>query len=290
MQHNIPYPDIEGSTVVIQHNTHELVSLTGAKDNKKNSFHRGFQSFRQPGSAIKHLLVYGPYIDRNNAAIDEQIDSSAFCKNGYCPRNYGNGNYGNVKLKTAFAKSYNTSAVRIFDQIGINNSFAYLEKFKFTKLMKDDYQLPAAIGGFTYGMSPIEITNAYTSFNNGSYQTARAIRKITDSSGKTLYQWKEHPIQIWNSNTVVKMKTLLHAVIKEGTAKKADYITSSNIGGKTGTTNDYKDLWMIGYNDQYTTGVWIGKDHPENIEYSGSPHLFIWRNIMQFTANKPYQK
>lgn len=180
LQNFIPYSDIEGATVVIQHNTHELVSLTGAKDYKKYSFHRGFQSFRQPGSAIKPLLVYAPYIDINNASINQSIDSSSFCKNGYCPKNYGGATYGNVTIKKAFAHSYNTPAVRIFNDNGITNSFAYLDMFNFTKLVKSDYHLPAAVGGFTYGMSPLELTDAYTSFYNGSYQPARAIRKITD--------------------------------------------------------------------------------------------------------------
>lgn len=281
LQKNIPNTDVESSTVVIQHNTHELVSLTGAKDYKKYSFHRGFQSYRQPGSAIKPLLVYAPYLDMTGANIDQVIDSSPFCKNGYCPGNFGDGVYGNVSLKKAFSRSYNTPAVRTLDENGIKNSFAYLKLFEFKKIVEADYRLPSAIGGFTYGMSPLELTSAFSSFHDGTFVQPRAIRKITDGKGNILYQWKKKPVQVWKNNTNAKMRELLASVIQEGTGKKAAYPTTSYIGGKTGTTNDYHDLWFIGLNDTYTTGVWVGKDKPQSIEQLSSPHLYIWKEIMQ---------
>ncbi|MEH6940700.1 transglycosylase domain-containing protein [Bacillus sp. JJ722] len=280
MKNYIPYQDIESSVVVIQHHTHELVSLTGAKDYKKYSFHRAYQSFRQPGSAIKPLLVYGPYIDTTGASLYEKVDGSSFCKDGYCPGNAGNGSYGNVSLKQAFSRSYNTPALRLFDRNGIKNSFAYLEKFDFQKIVESDYRLPAAIGGFTYGMSPLELTAAYTSFNDGFYQKPKAIQKITDQEGNILYQWEDKPVRVWKTSTVKKMRELLSSVIKEGTARQANYPTSGYLGGKTGTTNNTKDLWFVGLDDSYTTGVWVGKDQPENIEYTSSPHIKIWRSVM----------
>lgn len=283
LQENITDNQVEGSTVVIQHNTHELVSLTGAKDYKKYSFHRGYQSFRQPGSAIKPLLVYGPYIDMTGADINQKIDSSSFCKRSYCPGNYGDASYGFVSMKKAFSKSYNTPAVRLMNNNGIETSFSYLEMFDFKKVVKNDYLLPAAIGGFTYGMSPLELTAAYTSFHDGTYQYPRSIRKITDETGAILYQWDDKPLRIWKNSTVSKMRELLSSVVYEGTARKALYPTSGYIGGKTGTTNDVKDLWMIGLNDNYTTGVWIGKDKPQNIDHLSSAHLGIWKYIMQNT-------
>jgi len=273
---------IEAATVVIHHHTHELVSLIGAKDYKKYSFHRGYQSYRQPGSAIKPLLIYAPYIDLTNASLNDLISSNSFCSNGYCPDNYGGATYGNVTIKKAFANSYNTPAVRILDESGITNSFAYLEQLSFSKVSIEDYQLSAALGGFKYGMSPLELTTAYTTFQDGYFQPARAIRKVTDKEGKILYQWNvDQRVRIWNPTTVAKMKGLLESVIKEGTAKNAAYQTNESIGGKTGTTNEVKDLWFIGYNQNYTTGVWIGKDKPQNIQYIGQPHLTIWKNIMK---------
>ncbi len=280
LQQGLPYHDIEGAIVVIQHHTHELVSLVGAKVYKKYSFHRGFQSYRQPGSTIKPLLVYAPYIERTGASVNSNIDGSAFCANGYCPKNYGGVTVGSVSIKEAFIRSYNTPAVRLLQQNGVKESFAYLNHFDFKKVDEHDYLLPAAIGGFTYGMSPLELTAAYTSFVDGTYHKPRAIRMVTDLNGNIIYKWNDSSVQVWNANTVSKLRSLLTSVIKEGTAKSANFSSNGYIGGKTGTTNSTKD-WFIGLNDRFTTGVWIGKDIPEDIEYIGQPQLGIWRTIMR---------
>ena len=274
--------DIEGASVVIQHHTHELVSLIGGKNYKKNSFNRAYQSYRQPGSTIKPLLVYAPYIEETGAGLSSQVSGASYCKNGYCPENYGGTSYGMVSLQRAFARSYNTPAIRLLEATGINTSFNYLDTFQFKKVMKQDHQLAAAIGGFTYGMSPLELTRAFTSFNDGSYQPARAIINVTDHDGKTLYKWKEKSKKVWSKSTVTKMRQLLHEVTVNGTAKGASFPTDY-IGGKTGTTNNYKDLWFIGLTDDYTAGVWLGKDTPASIEYlsKGSPQVRIWRAVSQ---------
>ncbi len=284
LNREIASTDIEGASVVIQHHTHELVSLIGGKNYKKNSFNRAYQSYRQPGSTIKPLLVYAPYIEETDAGISSQVSGASYCKNGYCPENYGGASYGMVSLQRAFARSYNTPAIRLLDATGISTSFKYLDTFQFKKVMKQDQNLTAAIGGFTYGMSPLELTRAFTSFNDGSYQPARAIINVTDHDGKMLYKWKEKSKRVWSQSTVTKMRQLLHEVTVRGTAKGA-YFPTGYIGGKTGTTNDYKDLWFIGLTDDYTTGVWLGKDTPANIQYlsKGSPQVRIWRTISQQT-------
>ena len=89
LNNGIASANTEGATVVIQHHTHKLVSLIGGKDYKKNSFNRAYQSYRQPGSAIKPLLVYAPYIEETGASITSQVSGANYCKNGYCPQNYG---------------------------------------------------------------------------------------------------------------------------------------------------------------------------------------------------------
>lgn len=103
--------------------------------------------------------------------------------------------------------------------------------------------------------------------------TARAITKVTDQEGKVLYKWKDRSKEIWNKRTVAKMRQLLHETTLSGTARKA-YFPTDYVGGKTGTTNDVKDMWFVGQTANYTTGVWIGRDKPSNLQsiYSHSPH------------------
>ncbi|WHY13750.1 hypothetical protein QNH16_24005 [Peribacillus frigoritolerans] len=103
--------------------------------------------------------------------------------------------------------------------------------------------------------------------------TARAITKVTDQEGKVLYKWKDRSKEIWNKRTVAKMRQLLHETTLSGTARKA-YFPTDYVGGKTGTTNDVKDMWFVGQTANYTIGVWIGRDKPSNLQsiYSHSPH------------------
>lgn len=272
---------IQGASVVIDHQTHKITALYGGHNYQKFDFNRAYQAYRQPGSAIKPLLDYVPYIDVKNASASSIISAKPFCKKDYCPDNYDEKVYGNVTLETAFKKSYNTPAVRMLDEVGIEKGYSYLTPFRFRSITADDYRLPSAIGGFTNGFSPFELTEAYSAFaNDGVFHKSHAIIKVTDLKGKTLYEWKDEPVRVWKNTTNNEMRKLLSAVVKSGTGTKAKH-SASYIGGKSGTTNDYKDLWFIGLTERYTAGVWIGKDQGGNVSglSKSAPQQLIWRDI-----------
>ncbi|KJD58906.1 penicillin-binding protein [Bacillus amyloliquefaciens] len=280
---NLPYAGVQGGAAVINHQTHQIIALSGGKDYHKYDFNRAYQAYRQPGSSIKPLLDYGPYIEKTGATPHSKIDASKFCSADYCPQNYNNRTYGTVTLETAFKYSYNTPAIRIMDRVGVNKAFSYLEPFHFAKLVSADYRLPAALGGFTNGMTPLEMTNAYTTFgNNGVYTTSHAITKVTDLKGKTILKWKDEPTQVFSVRTNMQIKEMMKAVVKSGTGKKANF-KAPYVGGKSGTSNDYHDMWFVGLTDAYTMGVWVGKDTPSSVEYlhDASPQLSIWKNTLQ---------
>lgn len=282
VKNRLPYKDIEGAAVVIDHEKHQVVALVGGKQYQKYDFNRGFQAYRQPGSAIKPLLVYGPYLERTNASLQKKVNASSYCKNGYCPKNYGGGVYGMVSLERAFIYSYNTPAVRLLESIGVENGFNDLANFKFSKVTSSDHVLSAALGGLSFGVTPLELTAAYTTFaNDGNYQPSRAIKRVTTMDGKTLYSWNDSHVKIWSNETTDKIRQLMKKTIQSGTAKKI-HLSNGYAGGKTGTTNDYKDYWFIGLTDQYTAGIWIGKDKPENMKsiQSSAPQQLIWKDIM----------
>lgn len=279
----LPEKDIQASVVMIDHKNQHIVAISGGKDFKKFDFHRGYQAFRQPGSSIKPILVFGPYLSETRASINSVVNGRDFCVDGYCPKNYGGQQIGNVSIATAMAQSYNTAAARMMDSIGVQTSFLYLNQFDFSKIVSTDYRLPSSLGGLTYGVSPLELTGAYTVFaHSGEYEKPVAITKVTDTKGNVLYEWNNDRKRVWNKETNDKMRSLLTKVVTEGTGRRA-YVSSSYVGGKTGTTNNYHDLWFVGLNDAYTTGVWIGKDTPASLSSisKGSPHLHIWREIMK---------
>jgi penicillin-binding protein 4 len=280
---HLPDPMVQGAATVINHETGQIVAISGGKGYRSGDFNRAYQAFRQPGSSIKPLLVYAPFFERFDANRDSQINAGPLCIKGYCPKNYGGSNNGRVTLQRAFINSYNTPAVRILQQVGMDEAFSDLTPFNFEKVTAQDHVLAAAAGGFTTGMSPLEMTSAYTVFSNkGFFLKPRAISKVTGTDGEVLFSWNDEPAHVWNPSTVEKVRSLMQKTVASGTARKAAG-AGPDAGGKTGTTNDYKDFWFIGFKGPHTAGVWVGKDKPQSMEYINhqSPHLLIWRDIMK---------
>lgn len=278
--------DIEGALVVINHENYTIPAIVGGKNVGKFEFSRAYQGTRQTGSSIKPLLVYAPYIDVYHKTPYDLVDSNNVCFGNYCPKNYGEGEYGTVTLKTAMTYSYNTSAVRLLNETGIDTAFSYIKKFNWKNLTRDDYYLSAALG--SVAVTPLEITNAYTTFShNGYYKPARAIRKVTDLEGNVLYKWEDKSQRVWSQRTNDYMNEMLRNVVKSGTAQLAAGLPFENIGGKTGTTNDIKDLWMVGKGGNYTVGVWVGRDQPSSMEgyiNGRQPQIHIWKNTLMNLA------
>lgn len=273
---------LQAATAIIDHQTNELVAITGGLNYKKFDFHRGFQAHRQPGSSIKPLLVFAPYLELMGVTENHIVDAGPFSKNGYEPKNYGGAVYGKVPMQEALKKSYNTAAVRLFDFVGPQLVYEnYMDKFDFTRLVADDRVLPAALGGLTYGVSALEITQAFTSFmTDGVYYSPRAIKQVTDKDGNLLYAWPDEGQRVWKENTVVEMRKMLARVVSEGTGRAASFHSNGYLGGKTGTTNTYHDLWFVGSTDRYTSGIWLGYDTPKSIGQGVNTHMHIWRSYM----------
>ena len=257
--------DIQGSATVIDNDTREIVSLYAGKEYKKFDLNRAYQAYRQPGSAFKPIAAYGPFINETGYTTNYTVSGGKFCVGNYCPSNYGGGVYGDVSLSTAFKHSYNTSALRLVNRIGLEKSFEYINQFDFEKISNEDFTYAASLGGLKYGVTTSELANAYTSFIDGSYRKATSIRQVVDASGNVVYSWPKENKTIWNSKTTSHMRTLLQEVVKSGTGigLRTD---GSYLGAKTGTTNNFHDFWLAGLNDQYTAAVWIGHDRPASME------------------------
>lgn len=273
---------VQGSAAVVGNQSRDIVALSGGKDFDVTQFNRAHQGYRQPGSTIKPLLDFAPYMETFGAGVNDLISADKYCVGDWCPNNYSGREYGMVTIKEALTKSHNTSAVRAYMRTGIDRSFSYLDKFDFNRVDEDDHVRAASLGGFDPGVTSLEMAGAYTSFIDGTFTKPHAIKRVTDFEGNTLYTWKVEPVRVWSSATAYKMRDMLTNVVKNGTGRKANF-AASYIGGKTGTTNNYHDLWFVGLTEGYTAGVWVGKDIQENIRYmeSYAPHQLIWKRIMQ---------
>ena len=257
--------DFQGSSTVIDNDTREIVSVYAGKDYKKFDLHRAYQAYRQPGSAFKPIAAYGPFLNETGYTTNYTVSGGKYCVGNYCPSNYGGGIYGDVTLLTAFKHSYNTSALRLVNRIGLEKSFEYIDQFHFEKISNPDFSYAASLGGLTYGVTTSELANAYTSFIDGSYRKAISIRKVVDADGNTVYSWPKENKIIWNSKTTSQMRSLLKEVVASGTGIGL-HSAGSYLGAKTGTTNNFNDFWLAGLNDHYTTAIWIGYDIPESME------------------------
>lgn len=265
---------VQAGAAVIDNDTREIVSLFGGSHYKKADFHRAFQAVRQPGSAIKPLLVYAPLFESGSYTENTLINSGNICIGSYCPTNIGGYVYGNVSIKEAFRHSHNTAAVRLLRTVGIEEAFGFLEPFAFQSVSTKDWTYAAALGGFSKGVTPLEMAGAYTSFIDGSFTPVHAIRAVKDKEGNILYKWPDEQVNVWSPATVTKMRHLLSDVVLNGTGKGISY-AHPYIGAKTGTTDHYKDLWVGGLNDNYTTAVWIGYDHPQSAKRLSDQKLHL---------------
>lgn len=261
----LPSKAMQAGAVIIQNDSRKIVSLQGGKNYQKGDFNRAFQAYRQPGSAFKPLLIYAPLFEGGKYSEKTPVNGGPICIGRYCPQNIGGAVYGTVTIRDAFRYSHNTVAVRLLQRMGIEEAFQSIAPFPFEEITERDWQYSAALGGFEKGVTPLEMAQAYTSFIDGSFLPAHAIVKVTDKEGQLLYQWNDEPKTVWSPSTVTLTRNLLRDVVNNGTGKGITASTNYT-GAKTGTTDRYHDLWVVGLNDQYTAALWMGQDRPASVK------------------------
>lgn len=271
---------LQGGAVSIDNKTGRVIAIVGGRyqDRAGYTLNRGYQSFRQPGSAIKPLIVYTPAFEKgyypDDYVLDEKFEGG--------PSNSNNTYSGNITVMTAVEQSKNTIAWKLFEELTPKVGLSYLLSMNFAKIDKNDYYPAISLGGFTVGVSPLEITSAYAALaNDGLYREPTCIVEIRDSNGEVIVSDKIKEKRIYETNAARIMTHALEGVMKEGTGRRLNLKHWSN-AGKTGTTNDKKDGWFVGYTPYYTTGVWVGYDIPKKMEsLSGASYPgTIWNQFM----------
>lgn len=255
---------MQGAAVCIDNETGRVVAIVGGRSQKMSgySLNRAYQSFRQPGSSIKPLIVYTPTLERGSTA-STTVNDHKF-KDG--PSNSGGSYYGYVSLRFAVEKSLNTVAWQLFEKLTPEVGLDYLLQMNFSRIVKSDYYLPASLGGLTYGASPLEMASAYATLeNDGKYREPTCIVKILDADGNVVVEDDVNEKYIYNADAAHSMVDILQGVVTRGTAAGLGLDNGMPSAGKTGTTNDKKDGWFCGFTPYYTTAVWIGYDSPKTV-------------------------
>lgn len=282
LQQIIQPSPLEAGAAVIQNETNEIVSIFGGVNYEKAGFNRAYQAVRQPGSAFKPLLVYGPLLESGHYTLNTPVDSRDVCIGNYCPKNIHGAQYDTTTLSHAFRFSHNTTAVRMLKRVTIPKAFEYVDQLNFKHLTEADRNYVSALGGLQYGVTPLEMAGAFSSFHNGTFIEPQAIRVVRALDGKELYVRKRNPQQVWSAQTSQTMKALLQDVVVNGTAKGVRQTTSFT-GAKTGTTDRYKDIWIAGLNDEYSTALWVGYDNGKSAQFVSESklHLRAFSELLQ---------
>ncbi|SFO05790.1 penicillin-binding protein, 1A family [Pseudobutyrivibrio sp. UC1225] len=271
---------LQAAAVCIDNKTGMTKAIVGGRSQEVTGYtlNRAYQSYRQPGSSIKPLIVYTPALEReytpDTIVVDEVIEDG--------PENAGGTYSGEMTLRQAVAVSKNTIAWKIYEELTPQVGIGYLKKLGFSKIEKDDYGMAACLGGLTVGVSPLEMAKGYeTIYNDGYMRNPTCITKITDSKGNVIYETGEEEIEVYKENAARTMTDMLQSVVTDGTAKGID-LGDMPVAGKTGTTNSNRDGWFVGYTDYYTTSVWVGYDIPKAVPgLKGSTYpAKIWNEFM----------
>jgi len=283
----------QSAMVVMEPSTGKIKGIVGGRGKKEGSrvLNRATQSKRQPGSSIKPIAVYAPALEENVINLSSYIGNAQITLDSWTPKN-SNGRYsGPVPLKTAVAYSYNIPAINTLQTLTIDKSFEYMkDKLHVNSLIDSvtkngvvysDKNLAAlALGGVTEGITPLEMTAAYSTLaNGGMYIEPTSYTKIFDKNGKLFFEKKPQKNRAFSEETAFLTQQLLKNVVSYGTAA-GSIIGNNDTCGKTGTTDDNKDKWFIGFTPHYCAGVWFGFDKPRVVSTGSNPSVAIWRNIM----------
>lgn len=271
--------DMQGAATCIDNSTGNVVAIVGSRsqdDIKGLGLNRAYQSYRQPGSSIKPLSVYTPYLQLgktpDTVVTDEAIEGG--------PNNADKTYAGQMTLRDAVRFSKNTVAWKVYQEVTPKGGSAFLLRMGFHKIWMDKEYVAAALGGFTYGVTTEEMAGGYAAIvNDGTYRKPTCVQKITNSSGKTLIDETNRGIRVYEVNASRMMTDMLHSVVTDGTGKAAN-VQNAIVAGKTGTTNSTKDIWFCGFSKYYTTSVWVGYDYPKELNGSSAYANTIFRDFM----------
>jgi penicillin-binding protein 1A len=253
-------------------------ALVGGKSYAESQFNRAISARRQPGSSFKPF-VYLTALE-HGLTPDTVREDGPIAVKGWKPENFEHEYFGPVTLTQALANSLNTVSVRLTLEVGPEAVVRTAYRMGITSLLEPN----ASIALGTSEVSLLELVSAYAPFANGGLAISpHIIERVRSTEGKTLYTRKPQPLgRIVDARYVGMMNTMMRETLVSGTARKAD-LPGWQAAGKTGTSQDFRDAWFIGYTPHLITGVWLGNDDssPTRKATGGGLPVEIWSRVMK---------
>ena len=271
---------LQGAVIVMQPKTGYILAMVGGRSYTASQFNRIAQSRRQPGSAFKPL-VYLAGLEEFTPATRLSNEPKTYLINNkeWEPQNFSPSDEFNVGMKEALVKSYNLATVDLAMKTGLDNIVNTAAKFHFSTPVKPYPSL--ALGAFE--VIPIELARAYCIFAaDGMLPYPLSLKDVTDENGKLLQQKHMNIERLTSPAKAFIISSILRSVVTEGTARSLiSRGISWPVAGKTGTTNDFRDAWFVGYTPDILALVWVGFDNGDSVFSTGAAAaLPIWANLM----------
>ncbi|MEE9275632.1 MAG: PBP1A family penicillin-binding protein [bacterium] len=274
---------VQGAVVALDPQTGAVRAMVGGTNFRRFQFNRAVRAMRQPGSAFKpvimtaalamgyspaHILMDSPFVRRLPGTLKE-----------WKPRNYTNRFHGPVTLRRTLQSSLNLATIKLLEQITPRRAISFARRLGIRSPMHP--YLSLALGSFE--VTPIEFTASYIPFATGGiYARTYLIDKVTDGRHRTLEENVPQTHRVIPPETAYQMLQILRGVVTDGTGRGARKLPAF-IAGKTGTTNNYRDAWFIGFSNDLVIGVWLGRDDNKDMGFrasGGTAALPIWKSVM----------
>jgi penicillin-binding protein 1A len=276
----------EVAMVVMDVKTGEIKVLIGGTDFGRSPFNRAVQAKRQPGSAFKPIIYL--------AALEQGLTPTTVLRDGpisftnpytrqvWSPKNYKNEYHGNVTMSKALALSLNTATVRLVERVGVDNVIELAKRLHISGRFEPNLSL--ALG--TTEISPLDLASAYAVFaRGGTYMPPTAVKAVATTDGESLFNEDPQEERLVSPEHTAMLVEMLRGVVQSGTARSASHLPFP-LAGKTGTTDDFKDAWFIGFSPDLLCLVWTGYDKHNLLgkgESGATASLPIWIEFMSRT-------
>ncbi|MDD2390451.1 MAG: PBP1A family penicillin-binding protein [Desulfobacterales bacterium] len=276
-----PEKKLQGAVIVIQPKTGYILAMAGGRDYAKSQFNRITMARRQPGSAFKPFVYLAGLDQFTPASILSNIPKS-YSVNGkqWSPENFDPVSEPEVSMRTALKNSYNLATVDLAMKVGLKKIITTARSFHISTPLKPYPSL--ALGAFE--VIPIELAGAFCTFAADGFQPyLLSLKNAADESGRVLNRRHMNIEQLISPAKAFIMNSMLRSVVEDGTARSLKNLgISFPVSGKTGTTNQYKDAWFVGYTPDILALVWVGFDNGDSIHATGSTAaLPIWAELMR---------
>jgi penicillin-binding protein 1A len=275
----------QAAMVVMEPRSREVLALVGGYNYRPGGWDRSQRASRQPGSSFKPF-VYAAAIESGKYTAASIVNDAPEVYDLWKPQNYEKQFRGPIRVRTAFAESVNTVAIRVMADVGLQPTIDLATRAGITTPMPKDVGLSLALG--SNSVTPLELANAFSTFPTGG---ERAPYRLLLGVNDEVITPTEAPVAAFKPETAYVMVSLMRSVVEAGTARSAGARIRRPLAGKTGTSNDKKDAWFVGFSPDLLAAVWVGFDDGKSLgegEAGGRTAVPIWTDFMvKALADRP---